>query len=239
MDLNGYKLVFEDDFNGSELDLEKWRHYGLGRRRCGFNSEDSVRVENGNLIIRYEYRDGKQGEGWYSAMVSTRQKFVKGYFECRCICNDPVVRGGFWSAFWMTSEHPYDVLSRGGIDGAEIDILEAFISPEGYPAAESNIHCAGYSDGSESKGLRSQPIARPKLDTCYTEYHTYGLEWTDTEYRIFIDGKRVGVSSWADGICTAPQEILLSLEHPGEEPADKSRTGEFIVDYVRVYQKED
>ena len=44
MDLNGYKLVFEDDFNGSELDLEKWQHYALGRRRCGINSEDSVRL---------------------------------------------------------------------------------------------------------------------------------------------------------------------------------------------------
>ena len=65
MDLNGYKLVFEDDFNGTELDLEKWSHRAIGNRRCGINSEDAVRVENGNLIIKYDYRDGKYGNGYY------------------------------------------------------------------------------------------------------------------------------------------------------------------------------
>ncbi|MBR6739785.1 MAG: glycoside hydrolase family 16 protein [Clostridia bacterium] len=238
MDLKNYKLVFEDDFNGSELDLEKWSHRGLGGRRCGFNSDDAVRVENGNLIIKYDYRDGKYGEGWYSGMIRANRQFCKGYFECRAICNDPL-ESKFWSAFWMQASDPYTAASRGGINGAELDILEAFRSPEGYPTAESNVHCAGYADGSESQGLRSQSVARRKLDTCYTEYHTYGLEWTDTEYRIFIDGECVGLSAWADGVSTVDEELIVSLELPGEKPADKSLTGEYIIDYVRVYQKED
>ena len=75
MDLKGYKLVFEDDFNGPCLDLEKWSHRGQGPRRCGFNSDDAVRVENGNLIIRYDYRDGKYGKGWYSGMIRVKKNF--------------------------------------------------------------------------------------------------------------------------------------------------------------------
>ena len=238
MDLNGYKLVFEDDFNGNELDLDVWEYRGTGKRSCGYIAPEAVRVENGNMIMKYDYHNGEFGEGWYSGMINLKQKFCKGYFECRCICNDPL-ESKAWSAFWMQASNSYVAASCGGVNGAEIDILEAFRTREGYPSAMSNIHCAGYHDGSESDGLRSQCIAQKKLDTCYTEYHTYGLEWTDEVYRIFIDGECVGVSAWAEGVSTVDEVLILSLELPGEEPADKSLTGEYIIDYVRVYQKED
>lgn len=238
MDLKGYKLVFEDDFNGTELDLEKWSHRAIGNRRCGVNAEDAVRVENGNLIIKYDYRNGKNGEAWYSAMIRTKQEFLRGYFEIKCICNDPL-ESKFWSAFWLQANNPYTAASCGGVNGAEIDILEAFRTPEGYPGANSNIHCSGYHDGSESQGLRSQCVVFKKLDDCYTKYHTFGLEWTEDVYRFFIDGECVGVSAWAEGVSTVKEELIVSLEHPGEEPQDKTLSGEFIVDYVRVYQKEE
>lgn len=238
MDLKDYKLVFEDDFNGTELDLEKWSHRAQGPRRCGFNAEDAVRVENGNLIIKYDYRDGKFGMGWYAGMIRANQRFLRGYFEIKCICNDPL-ESKFWSAFWVQANDPYTAASRGGVNGAEIDILEAFRTPEGYPGVNSNIHCAGYSDGSESKGLRSQSVVLNRLDDCYTAYHTFGLEWTDEVYRFFIDGKCVGISAWAEGVSKVDEELIVSLEHPGDEPEDKTLCGEFIVDYVRVYQKED
>ncbi len=241
MDLNGYKLVFEDDFNGSELDLEKWSHRSPGHREgCGVSSEDAVRIENGNLIIKYDYRDGKYGESWYSGVVRANRRFYKGYFECRAICNDPL-ESKFWSAFWMQSAggNPYAAESRGGTNGAEIDIVEAFRTREGYPSAMSNVHCAGYADGRPCEGLRSQCIAQRIIPTCYSEYHTYGFEWTDEVYRVFIDGECVGVSTWADGVASVEEDLILSLELPGDAPEDKSLTGEFVVDYVRVYQKED
>ena len=237
MDLKGYKLVFEDDFNGPCLDLEKWSHRGQGPRRCGVNSDDAVRVENGNLIIRYDYRAGKYGKGWYSGMIRVKKEFLRGYFEIKCICNDPL-ESKFWSAFWVQAGNPYVAASCGGVNGAEIDILEAFRTPEGYPGAQSNIHCAGYHDGSESQGLRSQCVAFKKLEDCYTAYHTYGLEWTDEVYRFYIDGKCVGVSAWAEGVSTVEEELIVSLELPGDFPADNGLSGEFVVDYVRVYQKE-
>lgn len=39
LDLTGYALVFEDEFNGDALDTAVWRHRGLGKRRGGFNGE--------------------------------------------------------------------------------------------------------------------------------------------------------------------------------------------------------
>jgi len=239
MNLNGYKLIFEDDFNGSELNTEVWNYRGTGKQRAAYCGPSQVRLENGNLIIKYEYRtEGDDGEGWYTGQIALKEWFCRGYFECRMICNDPDPTK-FWSAFWMQAKHPYTADSCGGIHGAEIDIVEAFRTREGYAAAMSNIHCAGYADGSESEGIRSQCIAFKRLDDCYKNYHTYGLEWTDEVYRIFIDDECVGVSTWADGVNRDADELIFSLCAPENAPEDKTLTGEMIVDWVKVYKKED
>ena len=127
MNLNGYKLVFEDNFEGKELDLNKWQYRGSGARRCGFNAASQVSLNNGHLVLKYQYRtDGEFGEGWYAGMISARERFTRGYFEIRCICNDPA-DNNFWSAFWLQSRASYTPeISKGGPGGAEIDIIEAF-----------------------------------------------------------------------------------------------------------------
>ncbi len=241
MDLNGYKLVFEDDFNGEGLDYEKWGHRGVGSDGIGFNSPEMTRVENGNLIIGYGYlENGQFGPGWYADNVYIKEKFLRGYFECRAICGDPVDRESFWSAFWIQGTHPYEpALSKGGPGSAEIDIIEGFLTwDEHLPAVEHNVHCAGYPDGS-GEGLRSMGAKSIEVPTCYTEYHTYGLEWTEDVYRFYVDGECTLETAWADGVSEVAETVVFSNCHPGKEIADKNRKGEFIVDYVRVYQKED
>lgn len=39
---NGYQLVWEDDFDGTELDTTKWRSRGEGPRRLGYKDRKSV-----------------------------------------------------------------------------------------------------------------------------------------------------------------------------------------------------
>ena len=57
MNMNGYKLVFEDNFEGKELDLNKWQYRGSGARRCGFNAPSQVFLNNGHLILKYHTTD--------------------------------------------------------------------------------------------------------------------------------------------------------------------------------------
>ncbi len=242
MDLNGYKLVFEDDFNGTELDMNLWEYRGTGKRSCRYMAPEAVRVENGNMIMKYDYHNGEFGEGWYSGMIKLKQQFCKGYFECRCICNDHITRdgSGFWSAFWIQAGAPYTPsISKGGPGGAELDIIEGFLNYYTLrPAVEHNVHCAGYPDGS-GEGMRSMGAKSIEVPTCYTEYHTYGLEWTDEVYRFYVDGECTLETAWAEGTSQVAEDVIFSLELPGVEPEDKDRSGEFIVDYVRIYQKED
>ncbi len=240
MDLKDYKLVFEDDFNGSELDLEKWEFRKIGARGIGFNAPSQVRVENGKLILTCSYlKDGEFGPGWYAASLRAKQRFLRGYFEIRCIANDPIDTR-FVSAFWLQSKNSYlPELSRGGLGGAEIDINEAFRTREGEPSACSTIHAAGYADGRPARKLRSMPSCRTIIPDCYTAYHVYGCEWTDEIYRFFVDGECVCETSWADGVSQVEEQLIVSLEFPGAPAEDESKIGEYIVDYIRVYQREE
>lgn len=240
LDLTGYSVVFEDDFNGNQLNTDVWEYRGSGPRRGGYNSESQVRVENGNLVISGEYlTDGAYGEGWYTGMIKLRERYCRGYFEIRCIVNsDP----GYWSAFWLQADSPYTAsVSKGGVGGAEIDIFEsmsydAFI---GKNSVSQTVHCAGV-DGVQ-EGFQSENLGRFYGKNIYEEYNTYGLEWTEDEYIFYINGVETRRTSFGNGVSEVEEDVIVSLEIPGDDELsalDKENyKTEYIVDYVRIYQK--
>ncbi len=153
VDLTGYKLVFEDTFEGDSLDTDKWEPRRSGPSRCGFKGPDNSRVENGNLVLYYNYQEnGPFGPGWYGSDLHIKKRYTRGYFECRCICND-TYPSNFWSAFWLQAHGPYTPeISQGGPGSAEIDIMEVLrkhlpSDPDGVrtgvPGAEANVHVTG------------------------------------------------------------------------------------------------
>lgn len=243
----GYRLVFEDEFNGTELDTTKWVYRANGSRRGGFNAPDQVTVKDGNLYISAQYRDQNDlpadtsahyGEGWYVGMIMLKQKYKRGYFEIKCICNDSP---GFWSAFWIQADHPYEPeLSRGGVGGAELDIFESLNYGERFKhnSVTQTVHCAGMG-GSLSNELNSCNLGSFKGNDIYHTYNTYGLEWTEDEYIFYINGVETARNAWADGVSEVEEYVIVSLEIPEAEklPTDTSITTDFIVDYVKIYQK--
>ena len=237
VDLTGYELVFEDEFEGDSLNYDVWHDRALGARRNGFNSSGQAAVKDGNLILTAQYRDdGEYGEGWYSGMISLKQWYCRGYFEIRCKCNDG---GGFWSAFWLQAQHPYDhELSAGGPGGCEIDIFEAMSAGDRMKAKRDsvsvNLHCNGGDDDPDK--LDSLNVGNFRGKDIYTEYNTYGCMWTEDEYIFFINGKECARSSHAKGVSQVPEEVIVSLEIPGEVGHDKDFTTQFVVDYVKIWQ---
>lgn len=239
LDLSGYTLVFEDEFNGDSLDTDVWEYRGSGPRRGGFNASSQVRVEDGNMIMTGDYlEDGMYGEGWYTGMIKLKKQYCKGYFEIRCIVNS---EPAFWSAFWLQANHPYEAeYSKGGVGGAEIDIFESLNGddPIAYNSVSHNIHCAGV-DG-EQEGFQSMNLGSFYGKNIQQEYNTYGLEWTDDEYIFYINGVETRRSSFGNGVSQVPEDVIVSLEIPGEEELDtldkETYKTDYIVDYVRIYQ---
>lgn len=275
---DGWNLVFEDNFDGDKMDTTKW-HYSNKEdsvRRGGYWVEDAVFVEDGNLVIRTDYRDdGKLGAGWYTGAIETSSQFHDGtqvmadgfegfsgqygYYEIRC--KIPKIYGA-WAAFWMMPDGRFkDDTPDTGEDGAEIDIFE---SPFMYKAVMKNtvshaIHVDGYGDKIKSLG---SPQAYVK--GLYDDYHTFGLEWNEKEYVFYVDGMETWRTNDKIGTVAKVKEFLfLSVEvggseidgvvTPGKEKDengkivdywcgnldknDKEKNYDFVVDYVKVFQK--
>ena len=240
LNLDGYSLVFCDEFEGDTLNTEDWYYRGLGTRRAGYTWSDQVKVENGNLVITAEYlQNGHFGEGWYAGKIGTVKKYNKGYFEIRCKCNDS---GEIWSAFWTMPEEPIDPYnhetSKGGVGGAEIDIFEAPYAQKHFgmrDAVSQTVHCNGGDDDPDNIDSRCLGFFRGK--NIYDEYNTYGLKWTEDEYIFYINGIESARTSFENGVCDVNEEIIVSLELPDEITLDHSCKTQLIVDYVKIWQQ--
>ncbi len=238
LDLTGYELVFEEEFDGDALDPTKMRVRREGPTRGGFDAASQIKVENGNLVITGEYlEDGKFGPGWYSAQVILNERYKQGYFECRCICNaDP----GMWSAFWIQASHPYEAeYSQGGVGGAELDIMESKYESQFNNYITNAIHCAGV-DGVQ-EGFQSRLLGCFKGKNVCEEYNTYGLEWTEDEYIFYVNGVETTRSTFGNGVSQVEEDVIINLCIPNADvlaELDKETYHTaFIVDYVKIYQK--
>ena len=238
LDLTGYELIYEDEFEGDTLNLDDWYIRYPGKRKGGFNSASQISLESGNLILTGEYNeDGTYGAGWYGTSIALKEHFLRGYFEIRCKC---AASDAFWSAFWLQGiKSPYNAeTSKGGIESCEIDIFEAMgYNTNQHNAVTQTIHCAGV-DG-ETEGYQSRILGFFKGNDIYNEYNTYGVEWTDEEYIFYINGVETTRSSFGDGVCINPEEVIISLCVPSAENFEgrnKDEKCEMIVDYVRIYQ---
>jgi beta-glucanase (GH16 family) len=243
-----------DEFEGDALDRTKWHcHHGDGTtvRRGGYYNMDMVEVRDSCLHIKTEYLpEGIDGgpPGYYSCGINTSGLFEQafGYFEARC----KLPKGpGQWAAFWLLCGGMGNADGTGH-GGAEIDVFE---SPfyfrrwrRLHNAICANVHIDGY-----GKAHKTANICRAVVPgDPYGEFHTYGLEWNEGEYTIYVDGKKCGSSRFG-GTSRVPEYLILSVEvgHAGGEwsgvpgrswAGDIRKSGqlpsEFVVDYVRVYQ---
>ncbi len=255
IDLGAWDLVWADEFDGTELDADKWRPAGDGLRRGGYWDVNNAIVENGFLHLRTDYQEaGRFGPGWYSGAIETRGLFdhTYGYYECRCICPGAA---GLWGAFWMFS-HGVGTIDGSGNDGAEIDIFESpsYANPKRLMrnSVTHTIHFDGYGEEHQSTFLGSYKAVKP-----YTEFNTYGLEWNENECIFYINGvetDRIG----GKYVSQVAQWLLLTVEVggsnaiPGANQAGVVEVGgngiitanptenfpvDMVVDYVRVYDK--
>ena len=232
----GYEPVFEDNFDGEEVDWDVWKLYPEGPGNSGYGAGSQVSVADGNLIITGEWlEDGAFGQGWYAAGIGIREQFCRGYFECtmKCsVCNGRSV--DFWSAFWIvddswTIDHVY--YSNGGPEGCEMDIVENF-------GPNYQTSCFWVSDSLDFKGLTNELFEAPVPGVDFSaEYHTYGMIWDEEYYRVYVDGVLFAVSRYARGTSEVPETVWLSLCLPGEIKRGHDEKVEMMVDSVRIWQK--
>lgn len=223
-----YTLTFEDNFTGDSIDKTKWEYCPESRRQDigGRWSNSMTEVKDGNLILKASIReDGTPISGAIRSAGLFTQAY--GYFECRMKWHKTT---GFWGAFWMMCGDVGKV-DGSAVSGAEIDIIES--GERARDGVNHAIHWDGY--GEAHKSVSKNIYGTDQYDG---GWHTYALQWTESEYIFYIDGEETWRTS-EPGICNKPGYLKLTAEFGSwakpivpEELPDCVR-----VDWVRVYRK--
>ncbi len=236
VDLEEYKLVFEDNFDGSDLDPAKWvrcpeqpRQVSQGGK--GWWRDECVEVKDGNLCLTQKLVDGELKSG----AVRTYGLFENtyGYYEMKFKVDKTQ---GLWYAFWLMCDGVSKV-GNAGRDGTEIDIFE--IIPY-LGEWQTNFHWDGYGEHHQIGKGKPHNIK----DSFYDEWHVVKFLWTEDSYTVELDGEVTFHCDNRDrdeygGICQVPTFMKISAEFGswGGDVVEELLPATMLVDYVRVYQK--
>ncbi|MBQ9898309.1 MAG: family 16 glycosylhydrolase [Ruminococcus sp.] len=247
-ELEGYTVLWSDEFSGDALDDSIWNRE---KRDPGWtnnelqeytSSDDNIFVRDGKLVLK-AVKSEKNGYDYYtSGKVNSQSKAQFLYGKVTVSAKVPEGQG-LWPAIWMMpqEESYYGQWPRCG----EIDIMEVLGSD--VSTAYGTVHYgAPHAEQQGTVVLEEGSFA--------SDFHEYSVEWEPGEMRWYIDGELYKtVNDWF----TAPEGgdekpypapfdqpffVQLNLAVGGSWPGDPDETtnfdnAEFEIDYVRVYQK--
>ncbi len=244
VDLTGYELVWADEFDGTELDTSVWRGeqvpigtepylYRINDKGESLYYHDSMlKVADGCLTQSIRYLDGSDGrpEGWYCFPLNTSEQleFTYGYFECRAKLSKSVSGN---CAFWLNSAGVTDT-SVPHEEAVEIDVFESMQYKRDYHGCvERNMH---YFDETGHQRLHAKFI-KVGGDP-YEEFNTYAVKWDEKGYTFYVNGREFDHTAF--GLCHSPLYLCLcNYIRTLNDVSIDGDSADFVVDYVRVYQK--
>lgn len=241
----GYTLVWQDEFDGQELDRTKWSLPSYKKRESAqINSPGTIILKDGKLHLTTLWRDDQV----HASYIQTRGRaaWTYGYFESRIKFQK---LQGHHGCFWLQTPTFKAAVDKPGESGTEMDIIEWFGAHRRWGWAGMNVYYHGTKpDGSVDK-IRSPSIPDfPKMGGPVESdknspmadlsdgFRTYGLLWTEKECVFTCDG--VEIMRETEAVSRIPQYIVFSLlcsdwERPRLEV--EKLPDDLQVEYVRVY----
>lgn len=226
-----WTLKFDDEFNGTSLDLSKWQPNWLGASNRAVttpdngsdrNCMDPAQVTEGggvlnlSAVARTCLAAGGVSYPYASGLVNTDGKFsfTYGYMEARIYL--PATAAGVpvnFPAFWANGTGSWPATG-------ELDVMEV-------------LRDCGPGEGFHFHSLLGAFGGCAALSTP-AGWHTFGADWQPGSVTYYYDGLPVGrVTS---GVTSSPMYLVLNNSvdptwgGPTQAPADMQ------VDYVRVWQ---
>ena len=236
---NGWRLVWEESFNGNVIDTTVWSKIPRGIYDWNNYMSDYdglYAVENGNLILRGISNTVLPNDTapFFTGGVFTRNKktFGFGRLEIRAKLNGTT---GAWPAFWMLPEE-----GRWPHAG-EIDIMER-LSHDRY--VYQTVHSA-YTD---SLNITDNPVSSIIASFKTNDYNVFGVEKYPDSLVFFINNTRTKTypkieHELVDQFPYDKQNfyLLLDMQLGGKWVGSVNTTElpvEMQIDWVRFYEKD-
>lgn len=233
--IQGYHLVWSDDFEGVTLNTDKWNHR-TDSKMWSAQKPENVSVSNGFLRIGLR-KEETGGMHYTGGGVISRKAFRYGYYEARL----KIPPGAGWhTSFWMMLHN-----GKGGTGAnsacQELDVIENdSVNRNRYGV---NIH--------KWKGMHvpfgGKAIKTPDLAA---DFHVYGCEFTPSIVNYYFDGQLVQSVNVTKAVMKGnipidfehgPQHVwLTSIASPlgGTKAVDDTQLPSAAeIDYVRFYEK--
>jgi beta-glucanase (GH16 family) len=211
---NEWRMVFEDDFDGSRLDPNVWNRYSsVGGFGNGFRRPEAITVEDGKLRIT--------ARGNVSGGMNHERSQTYGRWEFRARTDKGRGRG---SAILLWP----DSLDKAA-DG-ELDMME--VPREDRSQAHFVIHYSA-----------QNKLAGNKVGGDFSQWHTFAMDWLPNRITWYVDGVKQFETTDRNVIPTSSMHLAIQLDMgPFEEwilAPDETTPAEVSleVDWVRVYAR--
>lgn len=197
---DGYKLVWNDEFNGNKLDAETWNieinGNGNGNDELQYYTDKADNISFGkeplsgaNCLIITAKRERYKGKQFTSGRINTADKviFTRGKIVSRI--KFPKTKNGLWPAFWLLGN---DYKTNGWPRCGEIDILEMG-NAEGIEKGTQDrffngaCHWGYYKNGAYPNYAKSTTNNYSLQDG---DFHTFTLEWDENFISMYLDQEK-------------------------------------------------
>ena len=220
---SSFKLVLDDEFNGTSLDTSVWSPGWFLQGGSGLSgpvntaetavyNSNLVSVSGGDLhlglISSPATRNGKTYQYQGSLVQENGWKFSYGYFEARVYlpASSPGVIAN-WPAWWLDGQSwPTD---------GEIDVVEGL-----QGGAWSTFHNSAGAQGNQASGD-------------FTGWHVFGVNWQPGKIDFYYDGKLQHTVT--SGVTSSPEQMIFD-NTIGQWGGPLLTPSDMMVDYVHVYQ---
>ena len=246
-DKEGWALVWNDEFDGPALNLEKWSYeiggHGWGNNELQYYSDDdsTAFIRDGKLVLRADLVPQGTGSAdnlryFSSARLRTSGKgdWRYGRIEVKAKL---AMGQGIWPAIWML---PTDWMYGGWPESGEIDIMEHV----GYDPGRvhGSIHTGSY-----NHKINTQRGGSKLLDKISSKFYVYAIEWYEDRIDFLIDDAKYfsfqndGKNDFNTWPFNQRFHLLINIAVGGDWPGSPDETTQFPtemeVEYVRVYEK--
>jgi len=245
---DGYKLVWNDEFDEGQIDPQKWtfetgdgtefglpKGWGNNELQIYTTSEENARIGTDGDVSALIITALKHGENDYtSAKLTTNGLFSMRFGRVDVRAKLPEGQG-IWPAIWMLGDNR-DIVDWPGC--GEIDIME-MLGHDPYKIY-GTIH---YVDAENRKG-ESQGVYETSGSSFSEEYHVFTLVWTPETLSFKVNDVKYHEVAIEEGMKEFLRSfyLILNVAVGGYWPGYPDETTTFPqsmhVDYVRVFEKE-